>query len=139
MRLCGDMEERALNRLAFTDYCWEWTGRRDANGYGCLRLKGRYIRAHRAMMEWILGRSLRREEVVDHLCRNPACARPSHLEVVTAASNTQRGSVAKIDQEKARLIRAGRMAGRTFADLGAEFGIHGSEALRVCSGERWKP
>jgi hypothetical protein len=28
---------------------------------------------------------------LDHLCRNPACVRPDHLEAVTARENTLRG------------------------------------------------
>ena len=36
-------------------------------------------------------RDLTDDEVVDHLCRRPACWNPTHLEAVTMALNTARG------------------------------------------------
>ena len=138
MRLHGDMEERALHRLAFSDDCWEWMGRRDAKGYGCLRLRGRYVRAHRAMMEWVLGRALLREEVVDHLCRNPSCARPSHLEIATNATNTQRGRTARVDRTAVEEIRSARTGGQTLRAISAAYGIHHSHVSRICTGKRWQ-
>lgn len=70
--------------------CWEWAGSRDRDGYGRFKLDGRPQMAHRVAFE------LWRGEIpdglqIDHLCRNPGCVNPNHLEVVTSRENTLRG------------------------------------------------
>lgn len=51
---------------------------------GCLHL------AHRFAYELFVG-SIPKGLQIDHLCRNRACANPSHLEVVTNRENALRG------------------------------------------------
>lgn len=135
MRLYGDIEERCLVRLAFTDFCWEWTGYRDADGYGRVRIGGEDLFVHRAVMEWKLGRRLMRAEIIDHLCRNRPCARPSHLEVVTPSENTRRGWAARLSTEAAQRLRLRRSEGLTYVELSREFGIHYTTAIRICRGK----
>ena len=38
---------------------------------------------------------------LDHLCRNPGCVNPEHLEPVTHAENIRRGYQAKREREAA--------------------------------------
>jgi len=69
--------------------CWNWTGARTA-GYGVIRIGGKQWRAHRWLFERING-PIPDGLVLDHLCRNPACVNPAHLEPVTDRVNLLRG------------------------------------------------
>lgn len=69
--------------------CWEWE-RPDANGYGSLMIEEKRVMAHRLAYELAHG-PIAEGLHIDHLCRNPRCVRPSHLEPVTQRVNTARG------------------------------------------------
>lgn len=70
--------------------CWEWTAAVNEFGYGLFRVNGRNVRAHRWAYERMAG-PIPAGLVLDHLCRNPACVRPAHLEPVTQQENSRRG------------------------------------------------
>lgn len=63
---------------------WLWTGARTPLGYGS------HTR-HRRMWEIQVG-PIPEIFVLDHLCREPACVRPLHLQPVDHAENVRRGS-----------------------------------------------
>jgi len=69
--------------------CWVWTGAR-SRGYGILRLNYKNIRAHIMSFTWEYGETPEGQEL-DHLCRNRACVRPTHLEAVDHWTNVARG------------------------------------------------
>lgn len=71
------------------DACWLWRGALD-RGYG------RYERtsAQRAMYRHFHG-PIPEGMDTDHLCRNPSCVNPLHLEVVTNAENNRRAALAR--------------------------------------------
>lgn len=75
--------------------CWTWTAKRDRWGYGRFNARegGKVVvkMAHIEMMR-TLGVEAPRGHHHDHLCRNPSCINPDHLEVVTAAENMRRRS-----------------------------------------------
>lgn len=71
------------------DGCWIWTGARNTGGYGVARHRGRTIGAHRMTYEVFVG-PLDPFLEIDHLCRNPPCVNPDHLEQVTRAENIRR-------------------------------------------------
>lgn len=70
--------------------CWVWTGRRNRNGYGRLRWRGREPVAHRLIWELIKD-PIPYLHVLDHDCKNRPCCNPDHLEPVTGKINTHRG------------------------------------------------
>ncbi len=80
----------SVNALIGGDGCWPWLGKANSGGYGLTTFKGRTYRAHRAMYEVVVG-PIPEGLQLDHLCRNRACVRPSHLEPVTNWENTRRG------------------------------------------------
>lgn len=71
--------------------CWEWTAYKDKYGYGEFWLNGKTKRAHGVAYELFNGPIPEGLEP-DHLCRNPGCVNPLHLEAVTHKENLRRGS-----------------------------------------------
>lgn len=75
-------------------HCWEWQGNK-RKGYGRFWNGSRLVPAHRVSYELLVG-PLPESLVPDHLCRNPGCVNPSHLEPVTRSENQQRGLQGKL-------------------------------------------
>ena len=87
---------------ATDDDCDLWMGTTRPEGYGYLRVKvagqtrpGKPNQAHRLVWEVVTGKpipgSMNKEEVeLDHLCRNPRCVKPAHLEPVPKSENLRR-------------------------------------------------
>lgn len=96
---------RFVSHIQKTDTCWLWMGARQPNGYGRVKV-GRFLAmAHRvsyALANGDVGPGL----VLDHLCRNPRCVNPAHLEAVTHRTNTIRGAgPAGITHRTGRCVR----------------------------------
>lgn len=70
--------------------CIEWA-RAISGGYGRVPYKNGLAGAHRLALVTALGRDLTPGMHVDHLCRNPTCVNPEHLEEVTPLVNMKRG------------------------------------------------
>lgn len=82
----GPVVKEALGR------CWVWTGSRERLGYGKFYVSTATAptKAHRVAWQLTYGAMPDGLEP-DHLCENPACVRPKHLEWVTHAENIRRG------------------------------------------------
>lgn len=91
------LEERLLAKIEtgpmHTDgtACWNWTGAATRKGYGQVYRNGRRIQATHASYELYVGPVPEGLEL-DHLCRNPRCINPLHLEPVTGRENLLRGN-----------------------------------------------
>jgi hypothetical protein len=89
------VEERfwaKVNKSAGPGECWPWTGATQARGYGHFSPEHRrMVGAHRFAYELAVG-PIAADLVVDHLCRNPICVNPAHLEAVTNRENLMRGN-----------------------------------------------
>lgn len=76
------------NRRITPDGCWEWAGRRDAWGYGLVRMAGRRVVVHRYIAHLFHGLDLDdRWTFARHKCDNPPCFNPDHIEPGTPADN----------------------------------------------------
>ena len=85
--------------------CWVWCAAEDGHGYGVFWSKGRAVKAYCFSYEMFVG-PVPDELVLDHLCRNPACVRPDHLEPVTQRINLLRGKgFAAVNARKSRCPR----------------------------------
>ena len=75
--------------------CWVWTGNTDHKGYGRVTVRRpgaghTKVRAHRAMMEIVLGRPLHPDdETVEHLCYCTGCINPDHLTTLSRSENSK--------------------------------------------------
>lgn len=79
------------DRVLIGDGCWEWQGPAFHNdGYGHMSIGDRARLVHRVAYERWVGR-IPEGLQIDHLCRNPRCSRPDHLDPVTSRINTLRG------------------------------------------------
>lgn len=88
-----DPAARFWPKVAKSDGCWLWTGSKTKLGYGMFSIDWRSnsrAMAHRWAWENANG-PIPDGLQLDHLCRNPSCVRPEHLEPVTAAENIRRG------------------------------------------------
>lgn len=79
-----------LNKPNGPSGCWIWTETKNDLGYGRTMVKNRQVFAHRRAYELAVG-PIPAGLVIDHLCKNPPCCNPSHLEAVTPTENTRRG------------------------------------------------
>lgn len=77
--------------------CWEWRGPKTVAGYGMFTIgrsapgqNPKTAPAHRFAYELLTGQAIDQGLELDHLCANPSCVRPSHLEPVTHAENVRR-------------------------------------------------
>lgn len=112
--------------------CWEWSGCRVATGYGHFRPSGdkrtKPVRAHRWAWQRVNGPVPSGMEL-DHLCRNPACVRPSHMEVVTHLENMRRSPLKNPTHCK---------HGHPFDARNTHFRKGGGRVCRACDAERGK-
>ena len=74
--------------------CWHWAGK-DRNQFGHARwfVGGKHLCVHRWAYERFVG-PIPEGLVIDHLCRNPGCVNPAHLEPVTQPENVMRAETA---------------------------------------------
>ncbi len=79
----------------FNTGCWLYQGGLFENGYGQFYVDGKNVQAHRYAYKVFKGK-LRKNRVIDHLCRRKQCVNPEHLEQVTNKVNTNRGERANL-------------------------------------------
>ena len=87
--------QRVMKKVAeLPSGCWVWLGLRMSVGYGRIRDDGRDDGVHRVVYRYLVGEIPLGYEV-DHLCRNPLCCNPQHLEAVTPHENKLRARAAR--------------------------------------------
>lgn len=111
--------------------CWRWTGS-ISKGYGRywdseIRRK---VQAHVFAYETLIGRIPEGKEP-DHLCRNPDCVNPEHLEPVTHQVNLQRGINNTFAKSKTHCPK-----GHPYDDDNTYINSFGRRSCKVCRKER---
>jgi hypothetical protein len=93
------LPERFTSKFTVSESgCWEWTAFRNESGYGQYVVEkskpgiapAKLGYAHRYAYEQLVG-PIPEGLHLDHLCRNPPCCNPDHLEPVTPRENVVRG------------------------------------------------
>jgi hypothetical protein len=84
--------EKIGDKILVGDGCWEWIGGTQGYRfqYGVVKHRNRKMLAHRIVYQLLRG-PIPEGLVLDHLCRNPRCVNPGHLEPVTIGENVLRG------------------------------------------------
>jgi len=79
---------RLLEKVRTTDNCWLWKGCTDIGGYGQMSLTSKtHIQAHRLSFIMHKGIVPNEKDVIMHLCDNPPCTNPDHLELGNQSKN----------------------------------------------------
>lgn len=110
--------------------CWPWLGAFGGGGYGQIRVHGKPVGAHRVSYELNCS-EIAVGQVIDHLCRNPACVNPKHLEPVSVGENSARGFAYHV-------ISFGRRAathckrGHEFTPDNTRIDAHGDRSCVAC-------
>ena len=115
--------------------CWIWQGYSDKDGYGTIGIKNKVKKAHRVYYEKYIG-PIPEGLQLDHLCRNPSCVNPKHLEPVSAAENTRRGKGTKLDIGTVGKIRE-EVNFFSYRELAKKYGISVTHAFNIVNNKRW--
>ena len=127
-------EIRFWKKVKKTDTCWIWIGAKSEQGYGrFIAQSGRVLQAHRFAYELMNGVIPEGMEL-DHLCKNPSCVNPSHLEVVTHAENIVRSMAGKVNNPQT--IKTHCPSGHPYDELNTYLNKQGKRECRICHRER---
>lgn len=130
--------------------CWIWQRGSTLDGYGRKSVAGvgdkrRLVAAHRWYYEQAYG-EIPAGLQLDHLCRNPRCCRPDHLEPVTLLENVRRSGATKLCVAQVREIKALRvelLKGRSRLARGARemvavrYGVTPRNISAIWDGTTW--
>lgn len=128
--------------------CWLWTAGCKTEGYGVLRVNGKYVAAHR--VSWQLHNGTIPDGLcVCHHCDTPPCVNPNHLFLGTRKDNTDdcikkgrkcilvgiESPRAKLTDDQVRFIRSSETGSR---QLASRFEVHQATIYRIRKGTFWK-
>lgn len=137
--------ERFWRNVTKTDGCWTY-GITDAKGYGRMKIRGKFVLAHRFSFQihwfdvppWVC---------VCHTCDTPSCVNPDHLFLGLRVDNNadakekgrlpsgENSPVCKLTDEQVRFIRE-EYKSHTARELSQKYGVHPVHIQRVATGAR---
>jgi hypothetical protein len=148
-----------IDRRPHPKGCWVWSGYKNRQGYGYLRVGGIVERAHR--ISWIIHNGLITDGgvFVCHKCDNPSCVNPDHLWLGTPEDNVMdmisKGRNHKFKNEPHMCCEGHRdskltnnqvleiralysLGGITQRNLASIFGVSGPMICKIVNRRRWK-
>jgi hypothetical protein len=123
MDLLSVNAEKFWVRVDKSGECWIWLGAKRPTGYGVVYVPDGQTTTSAHRVAYVLSGGVIPDGLhVDHLCRNPSCVNPDHLEPVTPRENVHRGDSPGIRVQRSGICSAG---------------LHTTDGLcRVCKNER---
>jgi hypothetical protein len=100
----GKALQRVLREAREQGSCWVPAQKPDRKGYVRVKVQGKSVPVHRIAYTTLRG-AIPAGLTIDHLCRNPSCFNPSHLEPVTVEENIRRGTQGQAQASKTHCIR----------------------------------
>ena len=122
--------------------CWLWTG--PLNGgpgnYGYIYLDSRKQLAHRFSVEIHTQKKIPEGKVISHLCNNPQCVNPYHLEIATQKQNVAHMMKSNRDNIGRKLTHRDvseiRISDRPGVELAKKYKVAQSTISMIKSGKR---
>lgn len=149
----SDIAERFWRKVDMRtdEECWEWQAYRSGQNYGQFGLSPTRPRvAHRVAYSFATCKPIPVGLVVRHMCDNPPCCNPAHLELGTQAENFRdamdrgrwncRGegnAVSKLTEEDVHSIRSARASGETGPAIAARYGVTKKVVYGIAKGSMW--
>jgi hypothetical protein len=131
--------------------CWEWTGAKNLDGYGRFRVGRKHERAHAMLLWWSAGE---KPPYIMHLCDNPKCVRPSHLQPGSHSLNMRdaykkgrrpdctpkgvRHYAARFTEADVQDIRRRYAKGEKATCIGNLYGVPGSHIGQIVKGKIYR-
>lgn len=130
-----ELKNRLLNRIDKTpNGCWNYTRSKSVKGYGKLSAWGRMWLAHRVSYT-IFVAPIPEGKSIDHLCRNPSCINPNHLEPVSNRENLMRGiGIAAKNSRKTHCINGHALSGENLRLKKSRRG----RICKKCNSDHWR-
>jgi hypothetical protein len=121
--------------------CWPWVlHRTGGNGYMTMTRGDVRVPVHRLAFEAYYGWEPR-ERQVHHICGNPVCVNPEHLEAVTLAEHRRLDNIGRDNNGGGKLTEADVLAiyaapGK-HRDIGAQYGVSHAQVGYIKRGLQW--
>lgn len=117
--------------------CWIWSGKPTDSGHGQIRRNGKLIGVHRYYYERENG-PIAPGLHLHHLCEQPSCIRPSHLQPLTPAEHAHTKKNTKLTVEKVREMRTLYASGEwSYSRLARRYDVSVRACFQAVKGERW--
>lgn len=110
--------------------CFTWRGAATC-GYGAVSFRGKQVRAHRVVYEHFRG-AIDEGKQLHHICGNPSCCNPWHLQVVDAREHTYLDGAPAIARRKTHCKRGHPLIGDNLY-----IRTEGRRQCRACRLEQW--
>ncbi len=78
--------QRVFAKVWQTAGCWGWQGNTTHDGYGKVAVGGGEVLVHRLMYRWLVG-PIPEDLELGHLCANPGCVHPRHVQPMSHRDN----------------------------------------------------